>query len=104
MEDDTGSDAEVMLSLIEDVCRVVVELDDANVNSPTRTNVQTSAERSSKARFRFSGIGRAWAWGNGSAKTGAKLNLIPDARRTDKSVGERLKASFLRVVFDLHAA
>ena len=56
MNHDASSNTEVVLSAIEETCRIVVDLNRANIKSAARTNIQTGAECSRQTGVGFSEI------------------------------------------------
>src|SRR5437763_8776709 len=90
-EDDADADAEVVLRIGAEVCRVVVELDGAEVNARADAEVEAAAEDSREAVV---GVGEACDAVN------------PEARvlEAGQRVRERLDLRLRRVVLDLDAA
>lgn len=80
---ETYSDAEVMLSGIEDAGRVVVKLNSANVYSITYPEVQSAAESSGQARVRGCEILRAGRRKDGDTDDVTEINFIPGSRRAN---------------------
>src|SRR5205814_8857185 len=90
-EDDADADAEVVLRVAAEVCRVVVELDGAEVNARANAEVEAAADDSREAVV---GVGEACD------------AVSPEARvlEAGQRVRERLDLRLRRVVLDLDAA
>ena len=95
---------EIMLSAVEQPRRVVVDLNDADINSIARANVDTTSKRGRKPCFLGREIIRTRAGKDGYTTFGGEVHAIATMRNTSERMSEWLEYGFRRVVFDLNAS
>lgn len=99
----SDADSEIVLRAIKQSRRVVVDLNDSNINSIARTNIDTTSESCRKPRFLFREI--EWTRRSDHRCTNVRryVDAIATMCDTRERVDEWLELCFGGVVFDLNA-
>lgn len=101
---DSDSDSQIVLRTVEQSRRVVVDLNDANIDAIAGADIDTAAECTGESRVVFAEIRWTWDRGNRDTDVVADVDTIAKVRRTYERVDKRLERSFRRVIFDLDSA
>lgn len=100
----SDSNPEIVLCAVKQSGRVVVNLDNADVNSIARANVDTASECGCPSGLFLREISRTWRRRDGDANIVADVHAIASMCGSEEPVNERFEGRFRRVVFDLNAS